>query len=161
MQRQSLGSPSSKLHGHGRLTAVESPAASPSSSTPSVPPVNVPRLGAVDDDELKLDKVNRRRSLSPPFLPVTPEKLIHFVPIITLLCFLVLFLFSHEPTPTDLADFNGFKNPMKLSDSREIDDFERVLEKGETLANRSLRNLKEFRNEGNRKSNSHRKLADF
>ncbi|KAL8150527.1 hypothetical protein V2J09_020335 [Rumex salicifolius] len=160
MQRQSLGSPSPRIHSHGRGGAsIEISSASPLPSSPSVSPVIVPC--AVDDDDLKLEKLRRRRSSSPPLLRAGPEKYIHVIPIFTLLCFLVLFLCSHEPSPTELADFKGFKHPSELADSREIDQFERALDKGEMLAIRSLRNLQEIRKDAIKSSRSHRKLGDF
>lgn len=105
MQRQSLGSPVSKLHIHGcgsgglskedvRLTELH-----PSSSTsPTV---------YDDDDESKTTKP-RRFSLSPPPLPLSlslsthsrPEKLVHLIPLLTLFCFFVLYFSSHSPSPS-------------------------------------------------------------
>ncbi|XP_040365903.1 uncharacterized protein LOC112179069 isoform X1 [Rosa chinensis] len=92
MQRQSLGSPVSKLHqAHGgddtlihddkRSKDILAFSASSSSSPP-------------DFDDNKATKPHRLSS--PP--PITPDKVIHVIPILTVLCFLILFLFSHTPS---------------------------------------------------------------
>lgn len=111
MQRQSLGSPVSKLHIHGggggggsskedlRLTELHP---SSSSSTSATSPTVYD-----DDDESKTTKP-RRFSLSPPPLALSsslsthsrPEKLIHLIPLLTLFCFLVLYFSSHSPSPS-------------------------------------------------------------
>nr|KJB21134.1 hypothetical protein B456_003G184400 [Gossypium raimondii] len=86
MQRQSLGSPTSKLHSHGgeEITGA-----------------------IVDDDDRRKDSKSRRltfsassSSSSPLLLPSSPksEKLIHLIPVLTLLCFLILYLNSHSPS---------------------------------------------------------------
>ncbi|KAM5573508.1 hypothetical protein ABKV19_013183 [Rosa sericea] len=91
MQRQSLGSPVSKLHqAHGgddtlilddkRSKDILAFSASSSSSP--------------DFDDNKATKPHRLSS--PP--PTTPDKVIHVIPILTVLCFLILFLFSHTPS---------------------------------------------------------------
>nr|KJB21132.1 hypothetical protein B456_003G184400 [Gossypium raimondii] len=101
MQRQSLGSPTSKLHSHGgeEITGA-----------------------IVDDDDRRKDSKSRRltfsassSSSSPLLLPSSPksEKLIHLIPVLTLLCFLILYLNSHSPSQSDLAAFNGFKHSSK------------------------------------------------
>ncbi|XP_040989644.1 uncharacterized protein LOC121237124 [Juglans microcarpa x Juglans regia] len=147
MHRQSLGSPVTKIHGHGAAkddTLI----------------VEDPKRRGGDDDEYKALKP-RRLSLSSPPLP-RPEKFVHVIPLLTLLCFLILYLCSHSPSQSDLAQFNGFKRPAKHIDQpTEINDVERYIElqKGAVWV-RSLRNLQEL---GKRppKSRSHRKLADL
>ncbi|KAB1216097.1 hypothetical protein CJ030_MR2G027160 [Morella rubra] len=126
MHRQSLGSPVSKHHGHGgakedTLMAEEEPKHKDDDSA--------------SEEERKATR--RRRSLSPP---PKPEKFVHVIPVVTLLCFLILYLCSHSPSQSDLAPFNGFKLPANSIDSVEIDD----LRKGDVLAIRSLRNLQEL-----------------
>lgn len=172
MQRQSLGSPVSKLHIHGggggggglskedvRLTELH-PSSSSSSTSPTV---------YDDDDESKTTKP-RRFSLSPPPLPLSsslsthsrPEKLIHLIPLLTLFCFLVLYFSSHSPSPSDLAQFHGFRRSSNRIDSGEIDDVNRFIElrRGDFLAIRSLRNIQEIEKQSP-KYRPHRKIADF
>ncbi|KAB2606094.1 hypothetical protein D8674_005811 [Pyrus ussuriensis x Pyrus communis] len=57
-----------------------------------------------DDEDHKASKPHRLSS--PP--SIAPHKFIHVIPILILLCFLILFLFSHIPSKSDLAQFNGF-----------------------------------------------------
>ncbi|CAM0903051.1 unnamed protein product [Alopecurus aequalis] len=35
------------------------------------------------------------------------ERSVHLVPLLTVLCFVVLFLCSHAPSPSDMASFGG------------------------------------------------------
>lgn len=84
MHRQSLGSPVSKHHGHGgakedTLMAEEEPKHKDDDSA--------------SEEERKATR--RRRSLSPP---PKPEKFVHVIPVVTLLCFLILYLCSHSPS---------------------------------------------------------------
>lgn len=155
MQRQSLGSPSSKLHPHG---GEESPVAE-----------DPKRRVMIDDDDNSKDTKPRRSSFSPLSSPKSsltshpkPEKLIHLIPVLTLLCFLVLYLTSHSPSQSDLAHFHEFKHSSKHLDSREISHVDRFVEiqRGDVLAIRSLRNLQEL-DKYVPKSRPHRKLADF
>ncbi|XP_051212791.1 uncharacterized protein [Lolium perenne] len=39
--------------------------------------------------------------------PSSSERYIHLIPVLTLLCFVVLFLCSHAPSPADMASFGG------------------------------------------------------
>ncbi|XVF13666.1 hypothetical protein REPUB_Repub08aG0227600 [Reevesia pubescens] len=157
MQRQSLGSPSSKLHIHG---------GEESSVTE-----DQKRRVIIDDDDDRKETKPRRLSFSPSSLSSTssltishpkPEKLIHLIPVLTLLCFLVLYLASHSPSQSDLAQFNRFKHRSKHLDSSEINDVGRFIEfrRGDVLAIRSLRNLQEL-DKYVPKSRPHRKIADF
>ncbi|KAG8495822.1 hypothetical protein CXB51_009497 [Gossypium anomalum] len=150
MQRQSLGSPTSKLHIHGEEEIT----------------------GAiVDDDDRRKDIKSRRLTFSASssspstlLLPSSPksEKLIHLIPVLTLLCFLILYLNSHSPSQSDLAAFNGFKHSSKHLDSREIGEVSRFMEfrRGDVLAIRSQRNLQEL-DKYIVKSRPHRKVANF
>ncbi|XVE57394.1 hypothetical protein DITRI_Ditri04bG0087600 [Diplodiscus trichospermus] len=155
MQRQSFGSPSSKLLIHG---GEES----------SVSEDQKCRV-IIDDEDDRKDSKPRRLSFSPSSLPTSsltshprPEKLIHLIPVLTLLCFLVLYLTSHIPSQSDLAHFNGFKYSWKHLDSREINDVSRFIQirRGDVLAIQSLRNLQEL-DKYAPKFQPHRKLADF
>ncbi|KAG2676680.1 hypothetical protein I3760_12G064600 [Carya illinoinensis] len=100
MHRQSLGSPATKLHGHGGAkddTLI----------------VEDPKRGGGGDDDYEYKALKPRRlSLSSP-TPLRPEKFVHVIPLLTLLCFLILYLCSHSPSQSDLAQFNGFKRPAK------------------------------------------------
>ncbi|XWS49527.1 hypothetical protein CRYUN_Cryun12cG0010600 [Craigia yunnanensis] len=94
MQRQSLGSPSSKLHIHGGEESSVSE--------------DQKRRVIIDDDERK-DTKPRRLAFSPSSSPTSSltsppkhEKLIHLIPVLTLLCFLILYLTSHSPTQSGM-----------------------------------------------------------
>ncbi|KAK8516411.1 hypothetical protein V6N12_038654 [Hibiscus sabdariffa] len=64
----------------------------------------------IDDDDGKDIKPPRFSSLtSRP----KPEKLIHLIPVLTLLCLLILYINSHSPSQSDLAEFDGFKQSSK------------------------------------------------
>nr|XP_023898665.1 uncharacterized protein LOC112010547 isoform X1 [Quercus suber]POE52939.1 hypothetical protein CFP56_36114 [Quercus suber] len=155
MQRQSLGSPVSKLHSHGGGSSKDA-------DTP-ITDIDSKRIED-DDEEHKTTKLHRQSlsfTLSPP---PKPEKFVHVIPILTLLCFLILYLCSHSPSQSDLAQFNGFKRPAQHIDSDKIDDVGRFIElqKSDVLAIRSLRNLQELRRKlRSPKSRLHRKHADF
>ncbi|XP_038990501.1 uncharacterized protein LOC120113393 [Hibiscus syriacus] len=151
MQRQSLGSPTSKRDIHGRE---------------EINGADDHKLRVIIDGEDRKDSKPRRLSFSPssPSFPLTPksEKLIHLIPVLTLLCFLILYLNSHSPSQSDLAAFNGFKYSSKHLDSREIGDLGRFMEtqRDNVLAVRSQRNLQEL-DKYVSKYRPHRKIADF
>ncbi|KAF8027163.1 hypothetical protein BT93_E0165 [Corymbia citriodora subsp. variegata] len=142
MHRQSLGSPASKLHGHGASSAAalssakddallivddssSSSAAKRRDSFLSSASLLLPRY---DDDKpsrphrLSLAAAaassSSSSSCSSPasssaLSPRKTGKLIHLIPLLTLFCFLVLYLCSHSPSQTDLAQFSGFKQPRE------------------------------------------------
>ncbi|XP_027362123.1 uncharacterized protein LOC113869829 [Abrus precatorius] len=128
MQRQSLGSPASKLH---------------------------PKEDTVVTD----DDAPKPHRLSSP--PSPPHKFIHLIPLLTLLCFFILYLSSHTPSPSDLNHFTPFNRlPIHHLDSAakigvDIGHYMDV-KRGDVLAIRSLRSLQQIP-----KSRLHRKLADF
>ncbi|KAL1556357.1 hypothetical protein AAHA92_11994 [Salvia divinorum] len=131
MQRQSLGSPSSKL--------VKDESQSSSISSSSSPT-------AVYGEECELKKLNPKTA--------APHSFIHLIPLLTLLCFLILYLSSHNPS---LNEFNGVK---AISDPAEnISELQGILEiqKGDILAVRSLKNLKQEA----KQRRLHRKIARF
>ncbi|XP_059643795.1 uncharacterized protein LOC132285623 [Cornus florida] len=152
MHRQSLGSPGSKLHNHGVGG------------------------GAVKEENLTVEDQNRKdqvsslinddednKSQKPHKSTLKPERFVHSIPLLVVVCFLVLYLSSHDPSQIDLAaQFNDFNQLSKPLDLTESDDFGRVLEvkKGDVLAIRSLRNLQEI---GKRvpEYRFHRKMGDF
>ncbi|KAG6396918.1 hypothetical protein SASPL_143077 [Salvia splendens] len=116
MQRQSLGSPSSKL--------VKDESQSPSSFLGE-------ECQQQEEEEEQLKKLK-------PKTPM-PQSYIHLIPLLTLLCFLILYLSSHNPSLNDLADFNAISDPAE-----NISELEGIMEidKGDILAIRSLKNLK-------------------
>ncbi|XP_031389559.1 uncharacterized protein LOC116202237 isoform X2 [Punica granatum] len=163
MQRQSLGSPVSKLHSHGGaavavtredVTAAEEAKRRDSFSVSSV-------LSEYDDEDRKAAKLHRLSTSS--LLPPKPEKFVHLIPVLTVLCFLVLYLCSHSPSQTDLAQFNGFKrSPNRIDPAEAIDDIDGLseLQRRNVVAIRSLRNLQEVKKRSSKYQLS-RKLGDF
>ncbi|PSS11791.1 Cysteine-rich venom protein like [Actinidia chinensis var. chinensis] len=89
MQRQSLGSPGSKLHIHGELGANEENLTGKDQKRKD----QASSLAADADEDN--DKSQKPHKSSPK-----PEKFIHLIPILTVLCFLVLYLSSHDPSQT-------------------------------------------------------------
>lgn len=138
MQRQSLGSPSSKLqiHGGGKEQKLQLEEA---------------------DEEKKAEKLLRPSSRT--------EKSIHLIPLLTLFCFLILYLVSHDPTQKDLVNIGGFKAISRPKETLEIGEFERFfeVEKSGVLAIRSHRSLQEVGKVPRkfRPSILHRKFGDF
>ncbi|KAL3834937.1 hypothetical protein ACJIZ3_009673 [Penstemon smallii] len=128
MQRQSLGSPSTKHLLH------ESSSSSSLSTNTSL----------IYEPEEK-EQVKKLLKLKPKLvLTNSHETYIHLIPILTLLCFLILYLSSHNPSQNDLAQFNGFNrlhNPRDLGEN--ISELQGIVEikKGDILAVRSLKNL--------------------
>ncbi|KAA8525849.1 hypothetical protein F0562_007704 [Nyssa sinensis] len=147
MHRQSLGSPVSKLHSDGaggaNLTIDDQK--------------RKDQVSSLTDD----DKPNNELQ-KPLKSPWKPERFVHLIPLLTILCFLILILSSHDPSRKELAQFNGFKRSSKPIDSTETEDFGRVLEieNGDVLAIRSLRNLQDIRIHS-QKYRLHRKTGDF
>ncbi|KAH1264176.1 hypothetical protein GmHk_01G000142 [Glycine max] len=128
MHRQSLGSPSPK----------------------------VPKLITDEDDDAPKPHRLSLSLSSPP--PTPPHKFVHLIPLLTLLCFFVLYLFSHSPSPSDLNHFTGFNR----SPSHRLDLAKKIggdigqymdVKRSDVLAIRSLQQLP--------KPRPHRKLADF
>ncbi|KAM7531016.1 hypothetical protein LguiB_034426 [Lonicera macranthoides] len=147
MHRQSLGSPASKLHSHG---AKEDSLLNLQDLKRKVQ-VSSLLINAEDEEESKSEKLHNS--------PWRPERFIHFIPILTLLCFLILYISSHNPSQQDLAQFNGFNLSSKPIKSNEIGRFLEI-EKGNVMEIRSLRNLKES-NTISPRYRPHRKIGDF
>lgn len=150
MQRQSLGSP-----GRGGILSKDDAVAK---SDDQKRRESSPSSFSADNDEIKPEKPLRCHS--------QPEKFIHLIPILILLCFFILYLSSHDPSPTDLAQFNVFNHPEKIIDSTDIDDIGRAddnkLKGNGVFAIRSLRNLQEeIQDVDTPKLRSHRKFGDF
>ncbi|CAE6030947.1 unnamed protein product [Arabidopsis arenosa] len=163
MQRLSLDSSASKLHSYGGrkddIDDLKLVSSSPSSSSSAAD---------YDDHELKDFKPRRLSSLQSPFATTNQkqEKLVHFIPILTLICFIILYLTSYAPSQSDLAQFNGFMRPSKHLESDENGDEISGFIRADTLAIRSsVRNLQETESFTTkslpRRRTSHRKTADF
>ncbi|WOL05587.1 hypothetical protein Cni_G14316 [Canna indica] len=103
MQRQSLGSPTSKI----QLSAAAGGGGATS------------RAARPDEEEIKAEKQIR----------CTPkvEKSIHLVPLLTLLCLLILFLISHDPSSEDMEVFGGGSGGvMRYDDAKAVAGAERA-----------------------------------
>lgn len=112
MHRQSLGSPAAKLHANGVIIVKES-SSSPSTSplSPSLLPSELQKkLPNNDEDEMSPKKSHKTTSSR------HHEKLIHLIPILTLLCILVLYLFSHNPSQNgNKIHFSSLRKIISLS----------------------------------------------
>uniref|UniRef100_A0A0A9FPH0 Uncharacterized protein n=1 Tax=Arundo donax TaxID=35708 RepID=A0A0A9FPH0_ARUDO len=73
-------------------------------------PKLLPReVGHHDDDdvEAKPEKAPAPRSSE-------KERSVHLIPLLTLLCFLLLFLCSHDPSASDVSSFEGKAGSRKI-----------------------------------------------
>ncbi|KAL0896992.1 hypothetical protein Bca101_080953 [Brassica carinata] len=158
MQRLSIDSSASKLHSYDidDLKRKESLSSSP----PSHPHPSSSSPADYDDHDLKDAKLRRLSSLQSPYQK--RENLVHFIPVLTLICFIILYLSSHAPSQSDLAQFNGFMRPSKRLESEEDGEIsELMMISADALSIRSsIRNLKETESLPRRRT-SHRKTADF
>ncbi|GKC08263.1 hypothetical protein Tco_0999873 [Tanacetum coccineum] len=128
MHRQSLGSPASKntILFTGAITDTINSEKLASCST-------------TDEEQHKLQKPYQQHKLTISF---SSTSLIHLIPILTFLCFLILYLSSHDPSKTELAQFNGFT--AFASKNIVIDDIiDDNVDKNGVLEIRSLRNLQQ------------------
>ncbi|GMJ16052.1 hypothetical protein like AT2G35470 [Hibiscus trionum] len=139
MQRQSLGSPTSKLQMHGgeKITGDD----------------DQKRRVIIDGEDSKESK-----TLRSPFYPSSPSfslphKSEKLIPILTLLCFLLLYLNSHSPSQSDLATFNGLKH----FDSREIGRFMEIQISERQCSGDSKQKLDKYAS----KYRLHRKMTDI
>nr|GMD81116.1 Cysteine-rich venom protein like [Ipomoea batatas] len=131
MHRQSLGSPGSKhLNSHGVIVEARDDGS----------------VATYDEDDEERKSLKRLGKA---------EKYVHLIPLLTVLCYLILYLSSHHPTDNDLAQFNGFNGF-----SKPIESGVAAIEKSNVLAIRSLRNLREIDTDSS-KRRFHRKIADF
>ncbi|CAL9086107.1 unnamed protein product [Musa textilis] len=95
MQRQSLGSPGSKTRLSGGGAAG--------------------RMEQQPEEEMKAEKQIR--------WSLRADRSIHLIPILTILCLLVLFLFSHDPSPADLEAFGAsgiLRHDTKVSGAERV-----------------------------------------
>ncbi|KAL8053410.1 hypothetical protein ABFX02_05G069100 [Erythranthe guttata] len=144
MQRQSLGSPSSKLVAKDEQLIITNEITQLNNNKQFPPSISNNLTGFMlfaqeqeqEQEQLKKKKKMKKKNSS----------YIHLIPMLTLLCFLILYLSSHNPSQTDLAQFNGFKafsnTAADLEDS--ISELQRVVDikKGDILVVRSLKNFK-------------------
>ncbi|XP_038888243.1 uncharacterized protein LOC120078100 [Benincasa hispida] len=160
MQRQSLGSPVSKLHGHGAgAKSDEVPADDQKRKKHSPSSSSIFNYDGQDDDQASK---SFRFSFPSPY-PPRQEKFVHAIPILTIICFLILYFCSHNPSQSDLAQFHGFKRPAEQLEIKADGDELILPKKGNILAIQSFRNLKEIEKSYSLslKSRPPRKLADF
>ncbi|KAG6571646.1 hypothetical protein SDJN03_28374, partial [Cucurbita argyrosperma subsp. sororia] len=158
MQRQSLGSPVSKLHGHGAGAKSDQLPTGDQKRKKHSPSSSSIVIYDGQDDE-KVSKSFRFSFPSPS--PPRQENLVHAIPILTVICFLILYICSHTPSQSDLAQFHGFKRPSEQLEIKADGDELIVPKQGNILAVQSFRNLKEIEKSSSLKSRSPRKLADF
>ncbi|PIN05846.1 hypothetical protein CDL12_08637 [Handroanthus impetiginosus] len=161
MHRQSLGSPSSKLVIKDENLISENQKQFHSQSSSSTSTVT----GFLYKEECKEEAEELKKLMRLRPKTTMSQSYIHLIPMLTLLCFLILYLSSHDPSQNDLAQFNGlktFSNPADSGDN--ISEMQRISEinKGDILAIRSLKNLKQETAGGTAKRRRlHRKIAHF
>ncbi|CAN7019474.1 unnamed protein product [Brassica oleracea var. botrytis] len=154
MQRLSIDASASKLQSYdindsNRKESLSSPPPSSSSSAPDY-----------DDHDLKDVKLRRLSSLQSPHQK--RENLVHFIPVLTLICFVILYLSSHAPSQSDLAQFNGFMRSSKRLESDEDGEISGLMigTDASSAIRSSIRKLRETESLPRRRT-SHRKTADF
>ncbi|CAN6240727.1 unnamed protein product [Urochloa humidicola] len=80
------------------------------SAMPKLLPEEAAAGGDDDDVEAKPEKVPAPR-------PSGMERSVHLIPLIIVLCFLLVFLCSHDPSPSDMSSFGnkaGSQNTKSL-----------------------------------------------
>ncbi|XP_008800094.1 uncharacterized protein LOC103714580 [Phoenix dactylifera] len=92
MQRQSLGSPGAKLQMSGAAGGGDKEERRRSAGGAAA--VTVP-----EEEQIKAEKLIRSNSRT--------ERSIHLIPLLTVLCLLLLYLISHDPTPIELEKLGG------------------------------------------------------
>ncbi|XP_077242910.1 uncharacterized protein LOC143883447 isoform X1 [Tasmannia lanceolata] len=152
MQRQSLGSSSSKLQIHGGKDE---------------------KFEEEESEEKKAEKLVRSSFRT--------EKFVHLIPVLTIFCFLVLYLVSYDPSQNDPEYSRGHERFLHPKDpeysrgherffhSKDSDEIGRLIqvEKTGILAIHNHRSLQEVAGVRTRKSlpwnnnNLHRKFGDF
>uniref|UniRef100_A0A7N1A965 Uncharacterized protein n=1 Tax=Kalanchoe fedtschenkoi TaxID=63787 RepID=A0A7N1A965_KALFE len=178
MHRQSLGSPGSEHHhalGGGAAGNGEKAAAIEASEESKRLSAATSALAFNDDKEkIKLPKSQRPSPTASKTNKKnkTSEKLIHGIPVLTLVCFFILYLSSHDPTRSELDVFGGLKRPevaigtVPIQTNKfnyPLERYWRNASKGrDTAANRRHRNLRGIQTSAASKSrNVHRKIGDF
>ncbi|XBJ04305.1 hypothetical protein VPH35_023259 [Triticum aestivum] len=70
-------------------------------------PVSTPSFPVFADEEERED-LEAKPEKAPAVRPsAATERSVHLVPLIVVLCFVVLFLCSHVPSPSDMSSFRG------------------------------------------------------
>ncbi|XP_071700309.1 uncharacterized protein [Rutidosis leptorrhynchoides] len=158
MHRQSLGSPASKLHSHG----VFFPGAGIIKDDIDTEFISENNKLSVSSSSNNTNDVERKSQKSVSVSVSSSTRLVHLIPFLTFLCFVILYLSSHDPSTTELAQFSGYttlSSEKALIGSIEIDANIRrgfiEIEKSNVLAIRSMRNLKQQQD----RSRFHRKLG--
>ncbi|XP_076915425.1 uncharacterized protein LOC143574771 [Bidens hawaiensis] len=150
MHRQSLSSPASK---HGVIFSGDGVIATDidnNFTSDDLRKDKLPSCSAVDE--------HRKRHV----LVSSPTRLVHLIPVLTFVCFLILYLSSHDPSRTDLAQFSGFatiSSKETVIDSIDMDNnIGEGFLKNNALAIRGMRNLQQEEAERHR-FRLHRKLG--
>ncbi|XP_066345042.1 uncharacterized protein [Miscanthus floridulus] len=78
-------------------------------SIPSMPKL-LPEEGALGDD----DDVEAKPEKAPALRSSGKERSVHLIPLIVVLCFLLLFLCSHDPSPSDMSSFGKKAGSAKV-----------------------------------------------
>ncbi|KAF7010897.1 hypothetical protein CFC21_025265 [Triticum aestivum] len=72
-------------------------------------PVSTPSFPVFADEEGAKDLEAKPEKAPAVRPPAVTERSVHLVPLIVVLCFVVLFLCSHVPSPSDMSSFGGGK----------------------------------------------------
>ncbi|CAA0841870.1 Unknown protein [Striga hermonthica] len=151
MQRQSLGSPSSKDEKLSFEAQKQSPSQSSSLSSSDSPYVDR------DDDEAAKKKKKKATAAIGAAGVDKHQSYIHLIPMLTLICFLILYLASHDPSQNDLAQFNF---PGTVSNAGELQLIKEI-NKGEIMAIQRLKILETTELGTAKQRLLHRKIAHF
>ncbi|WZZ55271.1 hypothetical protein YC2023_055378 [Brassica napus] len=153
MQRLSIDASASKLQSYdindsNRKESLSSPPPSSSSSAPDY-----------DDHDLKDVKLRRLSSLQSPHQK--RENLVHFIPVLTLICFVILYLSSHAPSQSGSLLRSKSRTNLLHQQSDEDGEISGLMIGTDASAIRSsIRKLRETESLPRRRT-SHRKTADF
>ncbi|KAJ8626034.1 hypothetical protein MRB53_019341 [Persea americana] len=140
MQRQSLGSPSKLQVSAGKEERKDE---------------EEEKRKQVEEEVKKADKLLLKATCR-------IDKSIHLIPVLTIFCFLLLYLASYDPSQKEMANAGFLEGHLRQKDPKEIKEFERLLEMGKSASSTILvgrRTLKEairFR-----PTNLHRKFGYF
>ncbi|KAI3727957.1 hypothetical protein L6452_16581 [Arctium lappa] len=137
MHRQSLSSPASK---HGIIVGA---GVIKDDNINKIDPEDLQNhrkeklaSSAVDDEEHQSEKPHQPKSML-----FSSLRLIHLIPFLTLFCFIILYLASHDPSGKDLAQFDGFTTlSMKKN---VIDSSDLLIEKKDVLVIGGTRSLQQ------------------
>ncbi|KVH95181.1 uncharacterized protein LOC112528287 [Cynara cardunculus var. scolymus] len=91
---------------------------------------------AADDEEHQSEKPHQPKSMT-----FSSLRLIHLIPLLTLFCFVILYLASHDPSGKDLAQFDGFTTLSSKKNVIDSSDF--LIEKNDAMAIGGTRSLQQ------------------